>query len=83
MCDICNKEHRALSTIASDIWAAWPKVNYAARPYLEAMSSLACPNEKFWMDDGKSIVLYFLCNASSFRGARAKELKAELKELTK
>jgi hypothetical protein len=33
------------------------------------------------MDTAKSIVLYFLSNASSWRGEKAKSIKAELKKM--
>jgi hypothetical protein len=33
------------------------------------------------MDKGKSIVLYFLSNAGSWRGDKAKEIKKELKQM--
>jgi len=33
------------------------------------------------MDNGKSVVLYFLSNASQWRGDKAKEIKKELKQM--
>jgi hypothetical protein len=75
------KHTRSISAIARDIRADWKKVNYAAAPYLQAMLSIDehCPN--YGNDSGESIVRYFLCNASSYRGEKAKALKAELKTL--
>jgi hypothetical protein len=70
---------RPISDIARDIGRAWDKPNYAAKPYLDAMRSLYSINDKYVYDSGKSIVLYFLANASTFRGEAAKALKAELK----
>jgi hypothetical protein len=73
---------RSISAIARDIRSDWgSKVNYAAKPYLQAMLSIDehCPN--YGNDSGESIVRYFLCNASSYRGEKAKALKAELKTL--
>jgi hypothetical protein len=73
---------RPLSTIAREIRKEWgAKVNYAAKPYLEAMSGLDKVSDSYGYDDGKSIVLYFLSNASSFRGDAAKRIKAELKAM--
>jgi hypothetical protein len=73
---------RSLSTIAREIRKEWgAKVNYAAKPYLEAMSSLDKVSDNYGYDDGESIVLYFLSNASSFRGDAAKRIKAELKAM--
>jgi hypothetical protein len=59
------------------------KVNFAAKPYLDAMSSLGSINDQYGYDSAKSIVLYFLGNASSWRGEKAKEIKAELKAMCK
>jgi hypothetical protein len=72
---------RPLHVIARDIYQAWPKVNYAAKPYLEAMRDLSSINDRYGYDDARSIVLYFLSNASSFRGDTAKILKLELKTI--
>lgn len=74
-------ENRSIRSIALDIESEWPKVNYAARPYLDAMLELNSINDKYYEDSAKSVILYFLSNASSFRGERAKVLKAELKAL--
>jgi hypothetical protein len=72
---------RPLYVIARDIYQAWPKVNYAAKPYLEAMTELTSIDDKYGYDNARSIVLYFLSNASSFRGDEAKALKLELKSI--
>lgn len=75
---------RAISSIAADIRREWgSKVNYAAKPYLNAMLELNSVNDNFGYDSGRSVVNYFLGNASSFRGPRAAELKAELKAALK
>ena len=77
---------RSISTIAREIQADWSKigkgVNYAAKPYLDAMKSLDKISDDYGADTGKSVVLYFLSNASSYRGETAKRLKAELKAMT-
>ena len=78
-----KKSVRSLSEIAFDIKSNWANVNYAAKPYLDAMYSLNSVNDNYGFDSGKSIVLYFLSNASQFKGEKAKELKAELKALVK
>jgi len=72
---------RPLYSIARDIRRAWPKVNYAAAPYLDAMGALNSINDKYLYDDGRGVVRYFLANAAAFRGDTAKALKAELKAL--
>jgi len=74
---------RPLSLIARDIRRAWPRVYFAAAPYLDAMAALNSINDKYMYDDGRGIVRYFLANAAQFRGDDAKALKAELKQLLK
>jgi len=70
---------RPISAIARDIDRAWPKVNYAAAPYLGAMLSLNRIADSYYDDTGETVVRYFLANASTFRGDAARALKAELK----
>jgi hypothetical protein len=72
---------RPLYTIARDIRRAWPKVYFAAAPYLDAMAGLNSVNDKYMYDDGRGIVRYFLANAAQFKGDQARALKAELKAL--
>jgi hypothetical protein len=74
---------RPLYEIAEEIRKDWKPVNYAAKPYLEAMYSLNKITDNYIMDTGKSIVAYFLCNASSWRGDVAKRVKAELNKMIK
>lgn len=83
---------RSLSVIAREIEADWSKigkgVNYAAKPCLDAMKSLQSVSDNYYADTGKSVVLtgksvvlYFLANAASYRGDTAEKLKAELKAM--
>lgn len=74
-------ETRPLSVIAEEIATDWKKVNHAAVPYLDAMGSLNKINDKYIVDDAKSIVLYFLANAGTWRGDTARRVKAELKAM--
>jgi hypothetical protein len=74
--------HRPLSTIASDIKRDWgSKVNFAAKPYLDAMGQLNDVKDNYYADSAKSVVSYFLSNASSWRGDVAREVKSELKDI--
>jgi hypothetical protein len=79
----CIMSARPLFEIASEIKKDWVKPNYAAKPYLDAMGSLTSVNDTYGWDSGKSIVIYFLCNANTWKGENAKRIKAELKSLTK
>jgi len=74
---------RPLYEIANDVYKDWKKVYFGAVPYLEAMSSLESINDNYGYDSGKSIVLYFLSNASTWRGEKAKAIKIELKSILK
>ena len=72
---------RLLSEIAAEIRKDWKNVNYAAKPYLDAMSTMGSIKENFYFDSGVSVVLYFLSNANSWRGDVARRVKAELKAM--
>ena len=76
-------DKRQLNTIANEILNHWKKPYYGAIPYLNAMQNLHTINDMYMYDDGKSIVRYFLSNASTFKGEDAKRLKLELKSLLK
>ena len=72
---------QTISTIAREISREWKNVNYAAKPYLEAMRSLDSASDSFGYDSAKSVVAYFLANASGYRGDTAKAHKAALKAI--
>ena len=72
---------RPLYEIAREIRKTWTKVSPYAEPYLEAMQSLNSINDNYYYDSGKSVILYFLSNASTWRGEDARRIKAELKEM--
>ena len=67
-----------LNEIAQIVYDDWRNVNYAAKPYLEAMSTLRSIKDNYILDSGSSIVAYFLSNATSWRGEVAKAVKKEL-----
>lgn len=80
------KTTRPLYEIATEIrkdWRATAKngIYFGAVPYLDAMQTMDSINDNFGMDSGKSIVIYFLSNASTWRGETAKRVKAELKAM--
>lgn len=72
---------RPINVIARDIKREWAKVNYAAKPYLDAMLDLNSINDSYYQDNARSIVLYFLANASSFRGEKAKAFNSNFNAL--
>jgi hypothetical protein len=72
---------RSINAIAKDISADWTKVYFGAVPYLEAMHQLNSIDDNYYYDTGKSVVRYFLANASTWRGDKARTIKAELKAM--
>jgi hypothetical protein len=80
-----TKEIRLLSVIADEIREDWDKIGEEvfphAEPYLQVMETLSSINDSFGQESGKSIVLYFLSNATHWRGDVARRVKAELRGL--
>jgi len=74
---------RPINEIAMEIRKEWKTVYFGAVPYLDAMSCLSSPTDKYGFDSAKSIILYFLSNASAWKGDKAKSIKSELKQLIK
>lgn len=72
-----------LAGIAHLIALDWKNVNFAARPYLDAMYSLKTVNDSYGCDSGRSIVAYFLCNSQGWKGETAKAIKTELRRRIK
>ena len=78
-----NLADKTIAELAAIIRKDWQKVNFAAKPYLSAMGCLSDINHQIGFDSWKSIVLYFLSNAGTWRGEIAKAVKLELKNRTK
>lgn len=74
---------RTFAQIARDIKSTWLNPYFGAKPYLDALLTLNTtdPRAKYLFDDAQSIAMYFLANAQTFRGERARALKQELKKL--
>lgn len=70
---------RPLMEIAREIKRDWKNVSGAAHPYLSAMECITSIEDRYGADSAKSIVAYFLSNASAWRGEVARRIKAELK----
>ena len=78
-----NLGTKSISAIAKIISRDWKNVYFGAEPYLDAMLSLQSVDDNYYLDSGKSVVLYFLANANSWRGETARAVKKELKRRTK
>lgn len=78
-----TNQRRSLAAIARDIRADWTNVSHYAQPYLAAMAEMHTPGQDYILDSEDSVIRYFLANASAWRGAKAREIKAELKSILK
>lgn len=72
-----------LSHIALAIQGDWHKPYFGAVPYIQAMLILDSINGQYGADSGVSIVLYFLANAQTWKGAVARQIKKELNRRVK
>jgi len=77
-----------LHQIALIIKKDWLKTSksgiyFGAKPYIEAMQTLNTIEDNYVFDSGRTIVVYFLGNAATWKGETAKLVKAHLKELIK
>lgn len=76
--ELVDLPRMSLGQVAMLVYKDWKNVNYAAKPYLEAMATLHNVSDMYGQDSGTSIVAYFLSNATSWRGEVAKAVKKEL-----
>ena len=74
---------RPLYAIAAEIRRDWAKPYFGAVPYLDAMRELNAITDKYYYDDARSIVRYFIANASTWKGDTARRIKAELRDMVK
>lgn len=79
--DILTIADLDLSEIADLITLDWQKPYFGAVPYIDAMQCLQTVDDNFGLDSGREIVMYFLANANTWRGATAREVKKHLKSL--
>jgi len=76
-------ERVTVSEIAHAIAKDWTNVSPYAADYLNAMKEIRSVNDNYYADSAKSVILYFLANASSYRGDNARAYKALLKDMVK
>src|SRR5690348_6568811 len=74
---------RSIRVIARDIvqdYASQGKpVHPFAKPYVDAMLTMDSVGDTYGAESGEYVILYGLHNLSGWRGAKAREVKAELK----
>ena len=76
-------ERVTVSEIAHAIAKDWTNVSPYAADYLNAMKEIRSVDDNYYADSAKSVILYFLANASSYRGENARSYKALLKDMVK
>jgi len=82
-------EPRPLYEIADEVFRLWrdkkghPAIYFGAVPYLRAMQAMQRIADNYGADTGRSVVLYFLGNATTWRGEDARRVKAELQAMLK
>jgi len=74
---------RPIYEIADEIRRDWKKPYFGAVPYLDAMGSLSSVTDSFYEDSAKSVLAYFLSNATTWKGETARRVKAEIKAIIK
>ena len=74
---------RPISEIAEEILKDWKNIYFGAIPYLNAMFSLNKVTDLYGMDSGRTIIAYFLSNATTWKGEKAREIKKELNKMIK
>lgn len=76
-----NNNKRPIWQIAKEIKQDWNNIYFGAVPYLQAMECIESIDDVYGADTAKSVVIYFLCNATRWRGDKAREIKKELNNL--
>jgi len=74
-----NLETYEVWELAALVRVDWENINYAARPYVDAMLRLDHIDDYYGQDRGRAICAYFLANATTWRGHEARLVKAELR----
>lgn len=78
--------HRPLFEIATEIRQDWRKQHKSfnfAEPYRAAMADLTHISDMYGADTACSVVLYFLSNATTWRGDTARKIKDELRQIVR
>ena len=73
-----NYSQMTLAEIQRVVRNDWKNIYFGAVPYLSAMGHIV--DGMYGLDTWESIVIYFLSNATTWRGQVAREVKAELKK---
>jgi hypothetical protein len=70
---------KELANLINKDWKQGGKAHYGALPYLEAMHSIKSIEGRYGPDSARSIVIYFLANASQWKRELASAVKLVLR----
>ena len=71
-------QNKTITELAGVIAWDWPTIPPSAKAYLAPMFSLYDITDNYYEDSGRSVILHFLTNASTWKGDVAREVKKEL-----
>lgn len=73
---------RPIKEIAQEIQKDWTSMpHWVKECYFSPLLEIDSIEDDYYADSAKSVVLYFLANATSWRGETARRIKKELKDL--
>lgn len=78
-----NIKELNVAGLARVIRSDWKNVYFGAKPYLSVMTGMDSVKDSYGADSGSEIILYFLSNATTWKGRVAKAVKDELKSRLK
>lgn len=78
-----NTQPRPIFEIAEEIRRLWTKPYFGVVPYLDAMRYLNTIADNYVADSARTILAYALSNMEGWRGADARRIKAEIRQLLK
>ncbi len=79
-CDV-DRYQRSLDQVAHEIKRDWKNPYFGAVPYLQAMAQMRFVGQSYGADDEWTIIIYFLSNATGWKGETARRIKKELKAM--
>lgn len=74
-------QHTPLYRYAGTIKRNWENIDRSAKPYIDAMFNLDQITDNYGADTARSVVRYFLMNATKWKGEIARNTKKELKRI--
>lgn len=75
--------YEIMEDIRADFASRGKPVHPWAAPYVEALSNLTSMDDVYIAETGHDMVPYLLSNLTSWRGEKAREIKAELRGMLK